>query len=274
MCLISGDCDTTKTRISRFANYLRNLFPSSDVGVMELAAKTVGRLAAVSGAKRAEYVEFEVKRAFEWLSVERNEGKRHSAVLILRELAVAMPTYFHQQVSGFFEHIFIALRDPKALIREAGSKALQAGLVVTAQRESGKQTLKPQWYSQCYREAVNCLEDQPVKEKGVTREDRIHGGMLIFNELLRCSHAAWERKYVNLMQTLDTQQEMSLAEDIISMVPKLKSPLSSRGHHADMNHSPAVIQPVVVYESAVCRQLVIEKYDTMCGGALKLIKIF
>lgn len=61
------------TRISRFANYLRNLLPSNDVGVMELAAKTMGKLALVSGAKAPQYVEFEVKRAFEWLGGDRHE---------------------------------------------------------------------------------------------------------------------------------------------------------------------------------------------------------
>lgn len=237
---------------------------------MELAAKTVGRLATISGAKRAEYVEFEVKRAFEWLSVERNEGKRHAAVLILRELAVAMPTYFHQQVSGFFDHIFIAMKDPKPLIREAGSKALQAGLVVTAQRESAKQTHKPPWYKTCYAEAKGCFEDQGIKEKGVSRDDRLHGGLLILNELLRCSHAAWERRYTNLMQTLDTQQEISLTEDIIPLMPRIRSPMNSRAGHLDVigNSSTVSSQPVTIYESAVCRQLITEKYDTICPGIM------
>ena len=67
-------------RNSRFANYLRNLLPSSDTVVMEMAAKAVGRLALASGTYTAEYVEFEVKRAFEWLAGDRNEGKRYGAV--------------------------------------------------------------------------------------------------------------------------------------------------------------------------------------------------
>lgn len=54
-------------RIIRFANYLRKLLPSSDVGIMELVAKTMSHVALVSGSKAPEYVEFEVKRAFEWL---------------------------------------------------------------------------------------------------------------------------------------------------------------------------------------------------------------
>lgn len=67
-------------------------------------------------------------------------------MLVLRELALSMPTYFYQQVSGFFEHIFNAIRDSKPMIREAAGRALKAGLVVTAQRESAKCSTKPMWY--------------------------------------------------------------------------------------------------------------------------------
>ena len=70
----------TSTRISRFANYLRNLLPSNDVTVMEMASRAVGRLALASGTYAAEYVEFEAKRSFEWLTADRQEGKRHAAV--------------------------------------------------------------------------------------------------------------------------------------------------------------------------------------------------
>lgn len=73
MCLIGADVGNITTRIPRFANYLRNLLPSSDGAVMELVAKTMGRLALVSGSKASEYVEFEVKRAFEWLGGDRVE---------------------------------------------------------------------------------------------------------------------------------------------------------------------------------------------------------
>ena len=78
--LIGVDVGNTSTRISRFANYLRNLLPSNDVGVMEMAAKAVGRLALASGTYTAEYVEYEMKRVFEWLAGDRHEGKRHAAV--------------------------------------------------------------------------------------------------------------------------------------------------------------------------------------------------
>lgn len=83
MCLIEADVGNINTRIGRFANYLRNLLPSNDTGVMELAAHTVGMLALVSGTYAAEYFEFEVKRAFEWLGGDRNEGKRLAAVSLI-----------------------------------------------------------------------------------------------------------------------------------------------------------------------------------------------
>lgn len=74
------------------------------------------------------------------------QGKRHAAVLVLRELAITMPTYFYQQVSPFFELIFNAIQDPKAVVREAAVEALRAALVVTAQRETVRQNQKPTWY--------------------------------------------------------------------------------------------------------------------------------
>ncbi|CAB3230731.1 unnamed protein product [Arctia plantaginis] len=269
VCLIGGDCDTTKTRITRFANYLRNLLPSSDVGVMELAAKTVGRLATVSGVKRAEYVEFEVKRAFEWLSEERNEGRRHSAVLLLKEMAIAMPTYFYQQVSGFFDHILVALKDPKQQIREAAAKALRAGLVVTAQRETAKQsTAKPQWYMQCYEDAVLTFEDIPMKEKGMSKEDRIQGGILILNELLRCSNAVWEKKYSYLMQSLNPQKDITLSEDIIFISMKLHSPSVKRGYLCDGYKTENVTYPVPIYESEVCRNLLTTHFEKICKDVM------
>lgn len=54
--------------------------PSADYVVMELAAKTVGKLALESGTYADQYVEFEVKRAFEWLVGEQSEPKRYAAV--------------------------------------------------------------------------------------------------------------------------------------------------------------------------------------------------
>lgn len=78
--LVGVDIGNAATRISRFANYLRNLVPASDVVLMEMTAKGMGILALSAGNHAAEYVDFETKRALEWLAGERHEGQRYSAV--------------------------------------------------------------------------------------------------------------------------------------------------------------------------------------------------
>jgi len=66
-------------------------------------------------------------------------------VLVLRELASSVPTFFFQQVQTFLDLIFNAVRDPKPAIREGAVEALRAALVATAQREMAKQAQKPSW---------------------------------------------------------------------------------------------------------------------------------
>jgi hypothetical protein len=41
--LVDFDGEDNTTKVTRFANYLCNMFPSSDAHVMQLAAKALGR---------------------------------------------------------------------------------------------------------------------------------------------------------------------------------------------------------------------------------------
>lgn len=77
--LVGVEVGNKSIQCSRFANYLRNQLPN-DVDLWELTAYAVGRVALASGQLTASYVEYEVKRAIEWLGSERNETKRHGAV--------------------------------------------------------------------------------------------------------------------------------------------------------------------------------------------------
>lgn len=72
-CLISGDVVNTPTSISRYLNNLRVLFPSNDVAVMELAARTLVKLGQLPGSKGVESFEYDIRQAFEFISEERNE---------------------------------------------------------------------------------------------------------------------------------------------------------------------------------------------------------
>lgn len=220
----------------------------------------MGRVSTTLGIKRGEYVETEIKRAFGWLAEERNEGKRLSAVLILRELAISMPSYFYQQINGFFNHIMIALRDPKEQIREAAAKALRAAFVLTAQRELPEQSTKAHWYIQCYEEAMTSFDEQG---RYLSRDDHVHGGLLILNELLRCSNSTWEKKYTNLMQKLDVEQEMS--DEIFSFHSKMQ------GSWASQHFSDDKTQFASIFESGICKKLITEKYEKICSGKLNQI---
>lgn len=72
-CLISGDVVNTMKRISPYYNHLRTLLPSNDTTVMEIAARTLVKLANLPGSKGAESIDFDIKRAFEMLSGDRQE---------------------------------------------------------------------------------------------------------------------------------------------------------------------------------------------------------
>ena len=66
------------SRLSRYAHYLRSILPHADVTLTEMTAKAIGQLALAEGTYTAEYVEFEMKRALEWIS--GNEHKKLAAV--------------------------------------------------------------------------------------------------------------------------------------------------------------------------------------------------
>ena len=103
------------TRLGRYANYLRVIIPHNDVSLTEMVAKAMGQLALCEGTYTAEYVEFEIKRALEWLA--GNENKKLAAVMILRELATHTPTLFYMQFPQFFENVFVAVRDPRVSVK-------------------------------------------------------------------------------------------------------------------------------------------------------------
>lgn len=67
-------------------------------------------------------------------------------MLILREMATMVPAIFFQHIDDqFFDVVLSITRDPKPNVRDVAVEALRAALVVTAQRETSKQTEKSQW---------------------------------------------------------------------------------------------------------------------------------
>ncbi|KAL8588022.1 hypothetical protein ACOMHN_026139 [Nucella lapillus] len=277
VALISVDAGSVSTRMSRFANYLRNMMPSTDAVVMEMTAKAMGVLALSSGTFAAEYVEFEVRRALEWLSTsERNEGRRHASVLMLKELAVNTPTFFFQQVQQFFDCIFNAVRDPKLIIRESAVEALRAALALTSQRET-KNTQRSQWYKQCFDRAEEQIDEGQLKERRMTKDEWVHGSLLIINELLRCSNMEGER----LRQEIEdvTAQQIHHERASKEMGSKMRSNGTvSALQQLQQKSSPLAIfssggkntsQKAPVSESRCCRDLMQANFDKVCNIMLR-----
>ena len=165
------DVCKTDTRISRFGNFLCNtcLANATDPAVIEMSAKALARLTQVSGTYTAtlklQLIAHEVKRAFEVLQgdappgsgggqgqvdssgrpppggsdLQRGDMRRYAAILVLREIASCMPTFFFQNVGTFFDVMFNPIKDGRPTIRESAVYALRAALIVTTQRETAKQ---------------------------------------------------------------------------------------------------------------------------------------
>lgn len=294
--LLEVDSGNTGSRISRFANYLRNLLPSNDTTVTELAAYAIGRLTTVGSSFTAEYDDFVIKRAIEWLCEERHEGKRHAAVLILQELAISTPTFFFQNIQPIFDCIFNGVRDPKPMIREGAVLALRAALMVTAQRET-KDTQNPPWYSKCYEEAESGFEEAlgGAREKGVNREDRVHGSLLVISELLKCSNIEGERVRQELEEVTSQQARheahRSSGSSLTRSLRALQHMQEHRGaraallrYHRAQGFQPASIvhsyqlhgghrhhthRLVPTHESNTCKRLLDEKFDQICERVLR-----
>ncbi|TYZ66502.1 hypothetical protein PybrP1_008839 [[Pythium] brassicae (nom. inval.)] len=147
---------SAEDQIIRYANYLRNFFtqPNASRAALVAAAAALGHLAStsgVSGTLVAAFVDFEVKRAFEWLQGERPEAlfsqRRLAACFVLRELARSAPTLFHVNLTTFFQSIWGAIRDARVEIRAAATEALSACLQLIARRQTRHRV---QWYCKVY----------------------------------------------------------------------------------------------------------------------------
>lgn len=165
------------------------------------------------------------------------------------------------------------------MIREGAGQALRAALVCTSQRENIKSVSKPTWYKQCYDEAIYCFGEVPTKEKG--GDDRVHGALIVLNEILRCSNAVWERKYTSLKRL---HPEQARSHDVSSnSFPRFKTPFSDRFHanNHSTNLSPSSYpydydsdskfsrQHLSINESATCRQIIIDNFDEICAKVLE-----
>ncbi|KAL4777755.1 armadillo-type protein [Aspergillus nidulans var. acristatus] len=213
--LIDFDGVDNAQKTTRFASYLRSALRSSDNAVLVYAARALGRLAKPGGALTAELVESEIQSALEWLQSERQEGRRFAAVLVIRELAKGSPTLLYGFVPQIFELIWVALRDPKVLIRETAAEAVSECFEIIAARDIQVRQL---WFARIYEEALQGLKSNNV--------DWIHGSLLVLKELLLKGAMFMNEHYRNaceIVLRLKDHRDPKIRTQVVLTIPILAS---------------------------------------------------
>ncbi|EAT84522.2 hypothetical protein SNOG_08246 [Parastagonospora nodorum SN15] len=212
--LIDFRGDDAGQKTTRFASYLRAVMNGQDTTAMVVAAKALGRLAKPGGTLTAELVEAEVKGALEWLQLERMENRRFAAVLILRELAKNSPTLMYQWIAQIFEVIWVALRDPKVLIRESAAEAISACFEIISPRDSQMRQL---WFGKVY--------DEILRGFAIGSNEAIHGSLLTMKELLDKSPMFMnEQKYKETVETVlkyKDHRDALVRREVVLIIPIL-----------------------------------------------------
>ncbi len=210
-----GGGEENTAKITRFANYLRIAIPSNDIEVMRLAATALGRLAIPGGTLTAELVEFEAKRSLEWLQSDRQENRRHAAVLIIAALAVNSPTLLYFYVNEILDLIWVALRDPKVAIRTDAAIALRRCLDIVYERENA---LKQKWFNKLMSGAASGLK--------LASTESIHGSLLVYYELLKKGGMFMQDKYDTVYDAVFKYRDHKvflIRQEVMNILPLLAS---------------------------------------------------
>jgi FKBP12-rapamycin complex-associated protein len=160
-------------------------------------------------------VEFEVKRALEWLQVlgDRNESKRYSAVLVLAELTINSPTLLYSYIPQILDLIWLPLRDPKVAIRDGAAGTLKSCLSLAQAREN---TVRRQWYRKIFEEIHKGFK--------LNSSDAIHGSLLALRELFDSNSKFLDGRFVEICEIVlryKEHREHLIRRTVMIMIPDL-----------------------------------------------------
>lgn len=199
----SGVGEENATKTARFSNYLSSFILSSDLKIMKEATKTLGKLATPGGTLTGDFVDFEAKKAIEWLQSDnrQHENRRHAAILILTALSENAPLLLQGYITQVLEHIWVPLRDHKLIIRNDAAITLQRCISIIYSREP---EVRRRWIHVLIDQASSILARSNAIEKSGSFEsngvstgyslissaqspshETIHGALLVYRELIR-----------------------------------------------------------------------------------------
>ena len=172
-------------------------------------------MATLSSTVTSEFVDFEMKRALEWLQVsgDKNESRRHSAVLVLAELTKNAPTLIIGYVPQILDLIWLPLRDSKVSVREGAAEALHACLTLAHVKETNS---RRQWSRKIFEEIQNGFK--------VGNSDDIHGSLLALRELFNTSKKFVEGRYAEIGEIVFRYKEHKdplIRNTVMQIIPDL-----------------------------------------------------
>ncbi|CAM4856778.1 unnamed protein product [Rotaria socialis] len=264
---------------------------SVDANLCELVVKLTCILVKGCGRMSIDQFSHDVPKAIERISRdEKHETRRYSGITILREIALVAPTrYYHliTPVHQYFEQLFGTMVDSKQYIREAFAETMHATLIVLIDREREEQknndlktakdltgaiTAHPmnteastffEAYNMAYTEAMKCLTVDTAKNKNPQREERIHGGLLLLNELLRVSDAKFENTCQELIYPYSAAKPKPISyKDVhrarVALTFERAGPLSPM----DIIDNPE--QSQIQVQSSLIRSVMLENFVNIC----------
>lgn len=133
----SGVGEENATKTARFSNYLSTLILSNDLAIMKQATATLGKLAIPGGTLTGDFVDFEAKRAIEWLQNDNklSDNRRHAALLILTALIENAPSLLLPFINQILEHLWVPLKDHKYIVRVDAAVALRKCMGIIYERD-------------------------------------------------------------------------------------------------------------------------------------------
>jgi serine/threonine-protein kinase mTOR len=214
--LIEFRGDDAGQKTTRFASFLRSILRGNDTAAMIAAAKSLGRLAIPGGTITAELVEAEVKTALEHLQTERQENRRFAAALTLNELARNSPTLLFGWIPQILDILWMGLRDPKIMIREAAAETLAACMDILSTRDV---SVRSAYYQRVY--------DDAFRGTHSPNPEVIHGSLLALEQLLNKGgmfmHGSRYRETCELVLRYKDHRDSLVRREVIQMVPILAS---------------------------------------------------
>lgn len=202
-------------KYARFTTNLKTVLRGKDTVPMQAAAIAMGKLCRPGGSLISELVDSEVRTALEWLTVDRVEERRYSAVLVLRELARNAPTLMYQYVSLIFESIWVGLRDPRQLIRVSSAETVGACFRIIRERD---QESKQRWMTAMWNEAQNGLKNNSV--------EYTHGSLLVIKELLEQGGMFMQDHYkeaCDIVYKYKDHRDPIIRKTVVYLIPNLAS---------------------------------------------------